>query len=294
MKTFTTKIRAWKSTRKLRKALDKSAFFIHNKIMVNKSKFYIDFLNENPSISKDFVHLYTCEKDGSSYAILCNFIENNSITKAELNKIEELAKKNGALQSFCEVFKNNFKMIEVATDYVLKTNNMEPTLNELIDYIKKSGKKNEKVVLGNENNISVFKVDDNGKVTDDVVFKMNFSIEEVKYNNQINKRLFIENAESFERGKGIYKEILINMLPALCLKNKISAIVLNASAFEVDNAQRGGQEKLENFYKNLSFFKATEFSEEDKGIVKASDFDEGLPVYCKYIDHEQVYSGMDF
>ena len=83
----------------------------------------------------------------------------------------------------------------------------------------------------------------------------------------------------------VFKKALI---PAICEANKLSVVVLAASAFEGDGSEKGGQEKLENFYRAQGFSKASESFDENP-FVKSSDFDEGLPVYYKQIEMEHVF-----
>lgn len=256
--------------------------------MNERNIFLNNFFSENPKFPKEFVHFYKCERDGSAYGILCNFVEQNSISSQEIEKIQNLSKEKGALSSFCEVFSNNPKMLELATDYILKTNNLDPSLEDLLNFVKSSKRKDKEVSLGRDNTITAFKLDEDLKITDDVSFKLDFSVEEIKRGKQASNRLFIESAESFERGKGIYTEILRKVIPAICEANKLSVVVLEASAFEGDGSEKGGQEKLENFYRAQGFSKASESFDENP-FVKSSDFDEGLPVFYKQIEMEHVF-----
>ncbi len=256
--------------------------------MNERDIFLNNFFSENPKFPREFVHLYKCERDGSSYAILCNYAEQNSISNQELEKIRELSKEKGALTSFCEVFSANSNMLELATDYILKTDNLDPSLEDLLNFVMSPKFKDKEVGLGSQNTITAFKLDKDFKITDEVSFKLDFLVETIKRGKQISNRLFIESAESFERGKGIYTEILKKFIPNICEANKLSVVVLAASAFEGDGSEKGGQERLENFYRAQGFSKASESFEENP-FVKSSDFDEGLPVYYKQIEMEHIF-----
>ena len=64
---------------------------------------------------------------------------------------------------------------------------------------------------------------------------------------------------------------------------------MNASAYDNNDDKRGGQEKLEMFYKKLGYFKIQEEYDDELGVAKESDFDEDMPVYCKVVDREKEY-----
>ena len=256
--------------------------------MNERDIFLNNFFSENPKFPREFVHFYKCERDGSAYAILCNYVEQNSISNQDLEKIRELSKEKGALNSFCEVFSANSNMLELATDYILKTDNLDPSLEDLLNFVMSPKFKDKEVGLGSQNTITAFKLDKDFKITDEVSFKLDFLVETIKRGKQISNRLFIESAESFERGKGIYTEILKKFIPNICEANKLSVVVLAASAFEGDGSEKGGQERLENFYRAQGFSKASESFEENP-FVKSSDFDEGLPVFYKQIEMEHIF-----
>ena len=260
-----------------------------NNINMNKRKeFYDKFFNLNPNFSKNLVKFYSAT-DGVSYAILCNYSQQNLISEKDLERIRKLSESSDVLSSFCEVFKNNSKMIELIGDYIIKTNNLSPKIEELIDFVEETNKNGSSSKLMRQNSITVYKVTEDLEISNDLSFIMDFNIEDIKTERQIKRRVYIESAESFERGKGIYSEIINNFLPRICKVAKASAIVLQASEFENDNSGKGGQEKLENFYKNNGFLKADEQSQEDGIYIKSSDFDEGFPVYYKQIEYEQIF-----
>ena len=142
--------------------------------------------------------------------------------------------------------------------------------------------------LDKSNTITAHKVLEDGSLEEDAAFKMSFDVEAVKTERQIKKRCFVEEAESFDQGKGLYKHALTKLLPSLCEAEQISGIVLNASAFDV-SSENNTQNKLEAFYQNQGFTKVGENEMSDFGLVCSSDFKDNLPVYYKSVSMEQTY-----
>ena len=256
--------------------------------MINKNVFINKFFQKNPNFPSQFLHLYYHNED-EVYAILCNFNESGKISPKDIQNIKNLSNNPDIITKCCEMFEKNPEIIELIGDFILKTGKMNPTVDELVSFLQNSKTSTGKVVLSDSNNIVVYKLNQNSELMNDVAFKMTFLIETIKNKKQITKRLFIQDAESYDRGKGIYTEILNNFLPKICYNNRIPYIVLNASAYDSNSAERGGQEKLEQFYKKLGYFKVKENYDKDFMAVKESDFDEDMPVYCKVLDREREY-----
>ena len=256
--------------------------------MINKNMFLNNFFQKNPNFPSQFLHLYY-RNDDEAYAILCNFNDSNKILPTEMQKIKSISNGQNVLAKCCEIFEKKPEIIELIGDFILKSGNTNPTTDELINFLQNANHISGKVALGGVNSIVAYKLKPNGEMKNDISFKMTFLIEKIRNNKQTIKRLFIQDAESYDRGKGIYTEILNNFLPKICYNNRIPYIVLNASAYDSNSAERGGQEKLEQFYKKLGYFKVKENYDKDFMAVKESDFDKQLPVYCKVLDREREY-----
>ena len=128
--------------------------------------------------------------------------------------------------------------------------------------------------------------DDSGEIGDNSVFNMDFDIQTIRHKGQNTKRIFINNVESFDRGKGLYSELLNNYLPKLCIQNNINWIVLKAVAFDTNSAEKGGQQNLENFYKKLLFQKTNGSEHFLSEVICEKDFQDGLPLYCKNVQFQ--------
>lgn len=247
------------------------------------------FFSENPNFPKRNISVYPCIKNDEIkdfYVFLCNepsssgAIGNNDLKKF-LATVGENCK--SALVPFCEMFQKNSNAIEQITDLIIKTNKSDFSASEIVDYFSKN-KNAEKIVeegLSSSNTITAHKVLADGSLSEDVSFKMDSSIEEIKTQKQTKKRCVINEAESFDKNKGLYREAL-NFLSTLCEKDQVSGLVLQASAFDVES-ENTTQSKLENFYKNNGFVKVNESEISDYNLVRSSDFNDELPVYFKNV-----------
>lgn len=276
--------------------LDKSTFLKDNKIMVNKSEIYSNFFKENQTFPRNFLDVYTCEKDGSSYLILCNYNNSKTISEQAFEKIKKQSEQKDVYKAFYEYFDGQEDVLQLIGNYFIETQNINPSVEELANYINKAipTPKDGKTKIERANTIIALKIDEKGKITNNLAFNMSFNIETIKSIRETKNRAFIKNAESFERGKGIYKEILTKFLPQILSKNKIPVIVLQASAFDSDSNEKTSQKNLEQFYKSVGFTRAYENIEEDTNFIRESDFTEGLPVYYKYVSAEKMYSEQVF
>ena len=255
--------------------------------MINKNVFFNKFFKKNPNFPSDFLYTYFCNEN-EGYAFLCNYNEGSKVSLRDIQKIKSLSGDPDIVSKCCQIFEKNSDMLELVGDFIIKTGKMNPSADELISFLQNAGASKSKTTLGESNTIVAYKLTSDGELANDVSFKMTFLIEKFKNRRQFQKRLYIQEAESYDRGKGIYTEILNGFLPKLCVKNNISYIVLNASAHD-KNSEKGGQENLEKFYKKLGYFRVKEGYDNELGVIKESDFDEGMPVYCKIIDREKEY-----
>jgi hypothetical protein len=154
------------------------------------------------------------------------------------------------------------------------------SVEKFVDFInKKMPKKQATGKLQKNNNMEVYKVLENGDLGE-LVFKMDFTCEKYGPKDYQMKRFKINNAESFDRGNGIYKNLLTKYLPKLARKFGVSAMVLEASAFDTNSAERGGQANLEEFYKNCGFTRVLESERADFPGVLPNDYDHSNnPIY---------------
>lgn len=246
------------------------------------------FFSENPDFPKNHVNVYPYVKGDevkAFYVFLCNEpSESGVLSPKDIKKFLAVVGENNsnALEGFCTMFSNNYDAIEAVSNLVLKEGKSNFSAQEIAQHFAKNEKQKTglKPTLDKSNTITAHKVLEDGSLQDDASFKMSFDVENVKAEKQIKKRCFVEEAESFDSGKGLYKHALTKLLPSLCEAEQISGIVLNASAFDV-SSENNTQNKLENFYQNQGFTKVGESEMNDFGLVRPSDFKDDLPVYFK-------------
>ena len=253
------------------------------------------FFKENPDFPKNHVNVFPYVKGDEVkdfYVFLCNEpSESGVLSKKEIKDFLAFAQTKGnAVDAFCTMFAKNNDAIESITDLMLKKFSNDLSAQEIAQHFSKSKKQTSKLetTLDKSNTITAHKVLEDGSLEEDAAFKMSFDVEAVKTERQIKKRCFVEEAESFDQGKGLYKHALTKLLPSLCEAEQISGIVLNASAFDV-SSENNTQNKLEAFYQNQGFTKVGENEMSDFGLVCPSDFKDNLPVYYKSISMEQTY-----
>ena len=232
----------------------------------------------------------------SFYAIVTNFQTNEpGLTKEEIEELKaRITGDKKPIEAFYEMFWNkNSRYLDYAGDLSIN-GNPNPTVDELVSYIKRrcenydarnSGAKGSKKddntpKLRRSNQTLVYKVKENGELGE-LVFKMDFAIEDYSRptNDVKNRRCYINIAESFDRGKGICREVITRYLPKVCSLRNVSAIVFNAVAHETNSAEKGGQEKLENFYRSCGYTKVAEDERFDFPGVMEQDFKNDDPVF---------------
>lgn len=250
------------------------------------------FFTDNPNFPKGNVYVYPYTKDDEIkdfFVLLCNEPSSSgTLSSAELKKFLAYAGESNqnALNIFCEMFQKKSDAIEQITDLIIKTNKSDFSASEIVEHFSKD-KSMEKTVsegLLNANTITAHKIMKDGSLSEDISFKLDCEIEEIKTQKQTKKRCLINEAESFEKGKGLYRESL-KFLSTLCEKEQVSGMVLQASAFNVES-ENTTQEKLENFYKNNGFVKVAENEISDYNLVRPSDFNDELPIYFKNVGME--------
>ena len=118
-------------------------------------------------------------------------------------------------------------MLELATDYILKTNNLDPSLEDLLNFVKSSKRKDKEVSLGRDNTITAFKLDEDLKITDDVSFKLDFSVEEIKRGNRPQIVSLLKAQKALKEERDLHRNFK-KFIPKICEENKLSSIVLAA------------------------------------------------------------------
>ena len=249
-----------------------------NHVIVDK------FLANHPNIYKNFVHLY--DYYGQKYLFIVNYDHQEISLNNVVSIINNIKTDNNFVQNCCEAFVNYPAVLDVMTKcYLLRGKNITPQM--LIEEYKKfSLDKVQNTKLYKHNVIKAYMVDDSGEIGDNSVFNMDFDIQTIRHKGQNTKRIFINNVESLDRGKGLYSELLNNYLPKLCIQNDINWIVLKAVAFDTNSAEKGGQQNLENFYKKLLFQKTNENENFLSEVICEKDFQDGLPLYCKNVQFQ--------
>lgn len=247
------------------------------------------FFDENPNFPKRNISVYPYVKDDKVedfYVFLCNEPSSSgALGTNDLKKFLAAVGENckSALVPFCEMFQKNSNAIEQITDLIIKTNKSDFSSSEIVDYFSKN-KSAEKVIeegLTSSNTITAHKVLSDGSLSEDASFKLDSAVEEIKTQKQTKKRCVINEAESFDKGKGLYREAL-KFIQSLCEKDQVSGLVLQASAFDFEQG-RASQEKLEKFYQKNGFVKVDESEISDYNLVRSSDFNDELPVYFKNV-----------
>lgn len=255
-----------------------------------KEKFYEkhpDFnLNNKTRSLFDIYVLEGKEGELSFYGVTTNLSKSSrGLNEAQIKELnEKAAKGENVLFAASAMFENNKRIITCVGDFYEK-GKLNPTVEEFASYIEKKFEKTKQTPgLSKNNYTEVFKINKDGEL-DEKVFNMRFQIDNFsKVTDDAKKyRCFINNAESYDRGKGIYKYILTTYLPNLCSSRNISTIVLNAVAHETNSAEKGGQIKLEEMYKNCGYTNVKKCERKDFPGVLEKDFEEGHPVYSAFV-----------
>lgn len=255
--------------------------------MITKEIIRDKYLSENPGFPKALVNVHSKEKDGRTvfYIGICNASDSASVMNDA--QIEEIKKTVSAgekvINAFANAFSKNESVLEAISSFYDDDNQdfeASSSVEKFAEFItKKMPKKQAAGKIQQNNNFEVYKVLENGDLGD-LVFKMDFTCEKFGSKDYQSKRFKINNAESFDRGNGIYKNLLTKYLPKLARKSGVSAIVLEASAFDTNSAERGGQANLEEFYKNCGFTKVLESERADFPGVLPKDYDHSNnPIY---------------
>ena len=258
-----------------------------NEIIGYKEIIRDKYLSENPGFPKALVNVYAKEKNGkvNFYIGICNgFNSVSAMNEASLDEVNKRVKNGEAvINAFANAFSNNNGVIEAISAFYDDNNQdfeASSSVEKFAEFIsKKIPKKQVGGKIYESNNYEVYKVLENGDIGS-LVFKMDFDCEKFGSGDYQSKRFKINNAESYDRGNGIYKNALTKFLPKLARKRSASAIVLEASAFDTNSAERGGQKKLEEFYKNCGFTKVLESERADFPGVLEEDYDHSNnPIY---------------
>ncbi len=256
---------------------------------MKKVKFTSNFFKKYPNFPKTFFHYYVCEKDGAQYVFFCNFHQQSQTILKIKQQIQSYLKGGKTFEELSKCYVDNPSVLNFLTKFYLSKNFPNKTKENFLSFLQDQTKTNDKYSLKKENVVVGYKINQNGKIQKPAVFKMNFKIQNIKKNKQKVKRIFIESAESFERGKGLYSQVLNYMIEKICRKANIRHVVLNASSYDSDKTGKGTQQKLESFYKRMGFYKLEEDEEGFASYAIKNDFEKGMPVYCKEIDFEKCY-----
>ena len=240
-----------------------------------KEKFSKDFPDY---IKKSFVKIHNYEKNGKieNFALICNMQEKGlGAEKIEALK-QKIALSQNVTASLCEFFKDNTEALNYLTTYYIDHSGDMSNIEEVVTFVG-NGLKTNKVGLKKNNNISAYKINEDGSLEQEFAFKANFKIEKV--NGAF--RCWIDSAETRddERGKGLYTTVLSDMLPKICLKQGIKSIALQADAFAINSDKT--QKELESLYVNNGFTKVSKSEISDYVGVTGDDFEEGKPIFLK-------------
>lgn len=255
--------------------------------MLTKEIIRDKYLKENPGFPKALVNVHAKEKDGkvNFYLGICNAVGSDSVMNDA--QIEEIKKSVEAgekvINAFANAFSKNQNVLEAISAFYDDNNNdfeAGSSVEKFAEFIsKKMPKEKTGGKIYENNNFQAFKVLENGDLGE-LVFKMDFNCEKFGSGDYQSKRFKINSAESFDRGNGIYKNLLTKYLPKLARKCSVTAIVLEASAFDTNSAEKGGQQKLEEFYKNCGLTKVLESERADFPGVLSQDYDHSNnPIY---------------
>ncbi len=259
-------------------------------------------IKENKNVNPLTIDVFeSFDKDGGSRGVFaliynCQVKNTSAITEADKKKLIQLTtgSPNDALNIFLEYYRNKPKMIEMVTDYALKKESLQLPIKEIFEYFEsvkepEQERVEEDGILKPHGSIGGYKVNvNNGTLDGNAIFNSQITVEKIGSKKKEITRCFVENIETQEdaRGKGLCREMVTKMLPALCTNDNIPAIVLQASAFDTNSAVKGGQEKLEKFYADSGFTRVT--ADEDDIYTKFDDFDEGMPVFVKEVIQENA------
>lgn len=249
---------------------------------MEKNNFISTFFNKNPNFPKSFIKLHFYN-DKSKYVLLCNYKEYKTFVKDDIENLLKTTNDSNFVEKYCEIFVDNEDALNVMSNYLIDNNDEKFCKNKFIKFLNNLPQKNNKTTLHKNNLIVAYKLDDNNNMEENPIFKMHFKVQ-ILNKSKKQFRIFIDDAESFDRGKGIYTKILKEMLPQICKKYKIGSIVFNASAYDLDNTSKGHQDQLEKFYLKQGYKKA---KEHEKNFINSDDFKDGLPVYYKEIDSSE-------
>lgn len=220
---------------------------------------YLEFPRENL-----YIHV---TKEEVPIAILCNPPEENTLV-CEKDFEKALGETDAEkITSFCENFASKSAILDAVGTFW--TSGAEISWKNFKEFMKNQKGVVSSSKLGKDNFVCARRVLSDGSLDENSIFRMNFSCKAVKNKaGSIVRRIYIENAETETnwRGQGIYTAVLTKLLPKIGETKKVKSIVLSADAFDTNNVKKGGQEKLESFYKNIGFIKSQKVSETGKPI----------------------------
>lgn len=210
-----------------------------------------------------FVHI---TKEAVPVALIVNPPEESALVKEkDFEQIEGVDSEK--ITNFCEKFVSKPAVLDAVGTFW--TSGKQITWENFKKFMlnQKGSVTNSK--LGKNNVVCAYKVLEDGSLDENIIFKMNFACKCAKNKiGDVVNRIYIEDAETETawRGQGIYTSVLTKLLPQVAETRKIKSVVLSADAFDTNSATKGGQEKLEKFYRNCGFSKTQKVSETGKPI----------------------------
>lgn len=196
--------------------------------------------------------------------------------------------------AFSTHFQNNSKILELATNYILRGGNMM-SLEGIVDFVNKSfAKKNSKAksvdfedysILKPCGRIEGYKVEDMSLIGP--VFCASILAEKMGGKNT-QTRCFVEEIQTDSQDELEFASFMLStFLPSLCANSDVNSIVVQSGALDGEN-QRQTRQSLEKFYKNCGFCEVQ--ANDEFNCLKQSDFNQGCSVFVKQVDCERYFA----